>query len=112
MNIQELKLDIAQRASNLLNKNVTLSKLVMVRQLKEGTEEKDEWLSHWDNDNRVRITMHENIFNQLSKDPKMIGLAAKMEKVAAKAPTEANPKGVEEYTRFVIITPTGIEGEF
>jgi len=98
MNIQQIKEAIAA------NMSIQLPNLVMVRQFNEQKEPQP-WLSHWDNDHRVRVTMHEDVFNQIKADPSKAGLAFKKEVVPA---TQERA----EYTRFVVITPANIEATF
>ena len=62
------------------------------------------WVSHWDNDHRVRITMHEDIMNQLRSNPAKADLATKYELV--------KPFDKAAYHRFVIITPRDVEATF
>lgn len=89
MNLTQIKTKIGQPV------------LTMVRQLDETTKEKTQWLSHWDNDNRVRVTMHEEVFNQILQDKDFGGLAFKTEIVKS--------EGKQPYTRYVVITPKNIE---
>lgn len=98
MNIQEIKQNISAQTGK------PFPKLDMARQL---TEDKlpTSWYSHWDNVNRVRVVMHEDIFNKLVENTSMEGLALKpMDTVT--------PEGKPPYTRFVVITPTSIEASF
>jgi hypothetical protein len=99
MNIQQIKADIAAKTK------APLTTLTMVRQLDQTTEKPTEWLSHWDNDNRIRVTMHQDIFNEIKANPAKEGLAVKREDVPATDSRAA-------YTRFVVITPKNIEGTF
>lgn len=97
MNIQQVKEGIA------LNMGISLPNLVMVRQFNESKEPQP-WLSHWDNDHRVRVTMHEDVFNQIKADTSK-AVAFKKEVVPATLERA-------EYTRFVVITPLNIEATF
>jgi hypothetical protein len=94
MNIQALKQQIATKAG------IQLPTLMLSRQKNEEGEEQP-WLSHWDNDKRVRITMHDDVANKVKAEPAFDGLAFKEELVAA-TPERAT------YTRFVVITPTSV----
>lgn len=98
MNIQQIKLEVSSKTGK------ALPVLTMVRQLAED-KSSTPWLSHWDNDNRIRVSMHEDIFNQLKANPAFDGLAVKKQDVVATADRAA-------YTRFVVITPKNIEGTF
>lgn len=71
----------------------------------DGTksEVEEPWVSMWDNDSRLRITMHQDIMEILKKDRNFNGLAMKdMETVT---PTDTTKP---TYRRFVIITPRDI----
>lgn len=93
MNIQEVKTQIG-----LGNKT-----LMFVRQMdQENKDTQTPWVSAWDNDTRIRVTMHENILAQLKNNPQFAGLALKKEVVAAHA-------DVAEYIRYVLITPLNVE---
>lgn len=96
MNITQLKADINAKHGT------KLTSLNMVRQFDETGKLKQPWLSHWDNDNRVRITMHEDVLKQVQENPSMEGLAAKVE-IVPETPERAS------YTRLVVITPKNIE---
>lgn len=98
MNIQQIKEAIAS------NMGISLPNLVMVRQFNEQKEPQP-WLSHWEDDARVRVTMHEEVFNRIKEDPSKPGLAFKKEVVPATQERAA-------YTRFVVITPLNIEATF
>lgn len=98
MNIQQIKAAIASSA------NISLPSLTLVRQFDEAKVPQP-WVSHWDNDHRVRITMHEDVLKQIQANPEKAGLAFKKEEVLATQTRAA-------YTRFVIITPLHIEATF
>lgn len=105
MNIQEIKAAISAKASFVLG---TMS---MVRQFNEATDAAgvvtktpSEWVSHWDNDHRVRVTMHEEIMAALKANPTKSDLAFKYELV--------QPADKAAYHRFVVITPRDIEATF
>lgn len=105
MNIQQVKAEIAAKAG------IQLPNLQLVRQFdsnEDGTineQAPQPWLSHWDNDNRVRVTVHEDILAELRADPNFSGLAVRKDMVEANA-TRAG------YIRFVLITPKHIEATF
>ena len=99
MNIQDLKAQIA--AEN----GITLPHLVLVQQFEEDGKTPAPWVSHWDNTKRIRVTMHQDVFNQIKADPTKAGLALKKEVVPATADRA-------EYTRYVVITPQNIVGTF
>lgn len=84
---------------------IGLKNLVMVRQFEQDTNTPTPWLSHWENDSRIRVTMHEEVFNQIKADPEKSGLAVKKELIHANGERA-------EYIRFVVITPRNIEGTF
>lgn len=92
MNIAQIKTQIGQPILN------------MARQLDEQ-EVPQPWVSHWDNDNRVRVTMHDDVFNTILADKLFDKLAYKKEVVLA------NEKRAE-YTRYVVITPKQLLATF
>lgn len=105
MTINEIKGAISTKLS------VTIGTLSMVRQFDETTnpdgtivKTPSEWVSHWDNDHRVRITMHEDIMNQLKANGAKSDLAFKYELV--------QPADKAAYHRFVVITPRDVEATF
>lgn len=100
MNISNLKLEL----SNKIGKSIPT--LAMVRQLSQDEiPVPTEWLSHWDNDKRVRIAMHQDVFNILKVNQTLDTLAYK---------TSLKPKTdtAEAYTIFTVIIPAHIEGTF
>lgn len=99
MNILQLKTDLTASLK------VPITQLTMVRQFEEDKSTPTPWLSHWDNDNRIRVTMHEDILKTLKENPKFPGLAYKKEIVEATEQRAA-------YTRIVVITPRNIEATF
>lgn len=100
MNIVDIKAAIAAKTG------FPLPHLTMVRQMEQDKpEEKTEWLSHWDNDNRVRVVMHQDILESIKANPEMATLAFKYEEVPETTDRAA-------YKRFVVITPKNIEATF
>lgn len=99
MNIQHIKAAIAKQ------RNANIPTLTMVRQLDQQTQAPQPWLSHWDDETRTRITMHEDVFQQIKSNPEKADLAFKVEEVPATQTRAA-------YTRYVVITPKNIEGTF
>lgn len=80
--------------------------LLMVRQMDQIEPTKPtEWLSHWDNEERIRVTMHQDVMKTIKADPKRADLALKTEVVAAH-------DGVADYVRYIVITPRSIEATF
>jgi len=63
------------------------------------------WYSHWDNDNRVRVTMHAEVYNAILNNRELDRLAVK------KAVVPATPDRAE-YTRYVVITPRQLAATF
>jgi len=99
MNIQSLKQAIAAETG------ANLTTLMMSQQVDKSTGEAQPWASHWDNDKRVRVTMHMDLFADLKNNPTQDGLAVKKEVVKATDTRAA-------YTRYVIIKPTSVIGTF
>lgn len=108
MTITEIKNAVSVKL-NHVNGTTSLSyigTLSMVRQFDEvdGVKTPSVWVSHWDNDHRIRITMHEDIMNSLKSNKDKSDLAFKYELVT---PSDKAP-----YHRFVVITPRDIEATF
>lgn len=100
MNISNLKSAIAAKSG------ASLPTLMMVRQMEQDDATKPTpWLSHWDNDTRSRIAMHEDVFNLLKANPLIDTLAYK---VAVK---DATPETLA-YTIYTVIIPAKVEGTF
>lgn len=108
MTIQEIKDAISAKSK------FTLGTLSMVRQFKTVIDPTDTtktvqtpepWVSHWDNDHRVRITMYEDIMAELKANTSKADLAFKYELVQAH-------DAVAAYERYVVITPRGVEATF
>ncbi len=68
--------------------------LKMARQLDEN-KEKTKWLSHWDGENRIRVTMHEDIGNRIKANKELDTLEMKEEKVISRQ------TGIQ-YTRYIV----------
>lgn len=100
MTITEIKSLISAKTAT------TIGTLAMVRQFDDvaGVKTPSEWVSHWDNDSRIRVTMHEDIMAQLKANPTKSDLAVKYELVS---PADKAP-----YHRFVVITPKDVEATF
>ena len=94
MNIANVKQQIAEGTG------IKLPTLMLSRQL-DKNKVPQPWVSHWDNDARVRITMHDDVANKIAANPTFDGLAFKRELVPAK---QDRP----EYIRFVVINPSVI----
>lgn len=103
MNIAEVKAAISAKVS------CVIGTLALVRQFDADPTDATKkvstpWVSHWDNDHRVRVTMHEDIMAALKANPIKADLALKYELVS---PSDKAP-----YHRFVVITPKDIEATF
>lgn len=66
---------------------------------------KTEWVSHWNNDYRVRISMPLSIMEAIKSDLNKADLATKKEIMPGK-------DGKASYTRYVVITPKNILANF
>lgn len=104
MNIQDVKAQIGKENNTVINHLVMVQQFLLDKSGKE-TEIPSEWVSHWDNDNRIRVTMHQDVFNRIKNAPTEAGLALKKELVEAKPDKAA-------YMRYVVITPQNIVGTF
>lgn len=107
MNMQELKQAISAKAG------IPVTTFTFIRQFAQGEDgnsdqtKPTEWVSHWDNDNRVRVTMHQDVMNTIKSNP-AVALAFKYEEI----PANGTPGLVgyrAAYRRFVVITPANVE---
>lgn len=94
MNISQIKVEI----SALVGKSITHLNL-QIQEDALGTP--SQWLAHWDNDIRLKVIMHEDVYEK-AKDPDFEGLAYKHETVS--------PVGKGSYTKITLITPRSIAG--
>lgn len=95
----QLKADITAKSG------FPVGTLQFVRQFAEDGVTPTEWVSHWDNTNRIRISMHQDVMETLRANPAFEGLAAKFETMPAKDDRES-------YDKFTIITPKHLEMAF
>lgn len=72
-----------------------LVSLLMIRQFDEEGN-KTEWVSHWDNDRRIRVSMHQSVMEAIKVDRSIDTLDINSAKVIAK-------KSGKEYTRYVVV---------
>ena len=105
MNIEQIKVAIGAKLG------ISLPCLDLAGQLDETTNLVDTtWLSHWVEDGRVRITMHEEVYSKIKADKTFSGLAIKPmevipERIADPA-TEVTYRAA--YRKFMVITPKSI----
>ena len=97
MNITQIKSQIGA------DQGISVPVLQFVTQLTED-KQPTEWVSHWDNTNRIRVSMHQDVLGQIVKDTTFNGLALKTETVT--------PVGKEPYVRYIVITPLNIVATF
>lgn len=64
------------------------------------------WLSHWDNNARIRVVLHQDVMATIKANPSVNTLALKDEEVK---PADMSK---QSYSRYVIITPNNIELSF
>ena len=109
MNIQEL---IEEVGSILFGAGKSLPKLTMVTQFEDKEKTKPtKYVSHWDNANRIRVVMHEDIMELIKADVNYNGLGYK--EIETITPVTAEGvEGKEPYTRIIIITPRNIRASF
>lgn len=77
-----------------IKKQLGLVVLNMVRQFDEQGN-KTVWVSHWDNDRRIGVTMHESVMGVIKVDRSLDILDMTATKVIAK-------QSGKEYTRYVV----------
>jgi hypothetical protein len=107
MFIEEIKAAIAQET------NVDQGSWMMARQMELGpdgkpTDKKTEWLSHWDDKNRIRVSMHQDVME--AAKTKNGQLAYKRQEVAETKKADGSVRAA--YVRYVIITPLNVEAVF
>lgn len=89
--------------------NITPDTMMFTRQFEQvaaGEAPKPSpWISYWNNEQRFRVAMHDDVAKQIKANPTIDTLAYKVETVPATASREA-------YTRFVLIIPTNVELTF
>lgn len=69
-----------------------------------------EWLQHWDNIDRFRVVVHQDLLAELKNNPTMDGLAYKAERVTPETKDGEEPKAT--YLRFILIKPKHVEAAF
>ena len=99
MNINEIKTLIGQQAG------FTIGTLDIHEQKDTAGVVDPNWVSAWFDTQRVRVTMHREVFDKIRADRAFNGLAVK-------SPEVVKPEGKLPYTRFVVITPTTILESF
>lgn len=90
---------------------VNIPELLFIRQMDETDPNNpvpSEWVSHWDDNKRVRVAMHNDVLNVIKNDPTVATLAVKKQVVVAHK-SATSDEMVAEYTRFVVIIPANIE---
>lgn len=96
MTIEQLKQDISAKTG------VQFPVLNLQQQSNEAGELQP-WYSHWDNENRISITMHKEVFEKIMENKERNDLAAKRETVLANSEREG-------FQRFVVIIPKNMIG--
>lgn len=76
--------------------------LAFVRQFEADNVTPTPWLSHWDNDKRIRVTAHQDVIEKLKENPSRKDLAIKVQNVEEHGE-------VKSYVRYVLILPNNIE---
>lgn len=109
--MQEIKAYVASKTK------VPQPTWMMVRQVTQEAEGKEglptEWLSHWDNDHRIRVTMHEDVLDYIKNNPQCGDLIVTEQKVAQRDADAATGVAARAaYVRFVISHPTSVEAVF
>lgn len=104
MTIQQIKVAISAATGK------PLPFLQFVTQL-DAEKKPTEWVSHWDNINRIRVTMHQEVLQTVLATPEFNGLAYKVETVQP-VPDPITKEEKSPYIRFILITPQNIVGTF
>lgn len=107
MNITQIKSAIVAAISPS-KPGFTLDVLTLNTQFDKDDDTKvnPDFLSHWDDAHRVRISMPRDVMNKILADKAFAGLAIKKPVVVLAH------DDVAEYTRITIITPQSIEASF
>jgi hypothetical protein len=105
MNINQLKPNMASAISAVLGKPYSLPEINLYTQVDKDTQVQTEFLSHWDDIERVRITMHQDILAKIKADPTFSGLAFKKPEVVT---PQAGAKSEKTYLHVIVITPNNI----
>ena len=61
---------------------------------KDSNQQPTDWMRHWDNDNRVAVSIHKDLVQELQADPEINSLGLQKE-------TRSGEKG--EYTAYRIV---------
>lgn len=94
---------------NLLQiKAATEQTTVMFTRQTDKLDQPTEWVSHWDNDKRIRVSMHRDVMGKIKADPNRTDLALKPAEIVNNTP-EALEAGKKPYTRYIIIVPNNVE---
>jgi hypothetical protein len=100
MNITEIKADIAK------HDNIIIGSMPIQQQFEDVECTKPQpWFSYWNNDARLRVSMHQEVFEAIKADKSLNKLAYKREIVPAKADRPS-------YVRYVLIIPRNIADVF
>lgn len=75
---------------------------MMIRQT-DLQDQPNEWVTHWDNDNRIRVSMHQDVLGFLKTDSNTAELAYYKQDV----PVGKHADGTERkpYVRFIVFRP-------
>lgn len=96
MNLAELKAKIG--AKHTTDKNTVTIGVLQLNTAQNEAGEKTEWLRHWDNENRIAISLHKDLFEELKKDQKAGPLGLQHE-------VRVGEKGEYDSYRIVKYTP-------
>lgn len=95
MNIVQVKEKLSEKTG------IKFNELNMKDQLNEDKTPTG-WVSHWENDGRIRVVMHKDVLAKIVADKNFNGLALKDAEVVEATPERA------AYTKFFVITPQDI----
>jgi heme-degrading monooxygenase HmoA len=84
--------------------------IMLVRQKEQDSDTPTQWLSHWENEKRIRVTVHEDVLAEIKKKADRNDLAIKRQVVGAKVENGVTTR--ESYVRYVVIIPTNVEATF
>jgi hypothetical protein len=99
MNTQELKLQIASKAQ------IPAPQTMMWTRQLDSNDAPTSWLTYWDNDNRVRVVMHDDVAAKIKSNPAF-------DQLALKPMEEVTPEGKKPYKLFIVIVPQNVDLSF
>jgi len=104
MTIQQIKATVAKE------QGIELNTLMIQQQTgvadEAGNKPKEPWFYHWENKARIKVSMHEDVYNKIKEDKERNDLVLKdAVAVAARGETAA-------YIRYIVMIPDSVVATF